>query len=791
MTDVIEIEIDGKKLSAKPNQMVIQVADEAGIYIPRFCYHKQLSIVANCRMCLVDVEKAPKPMPACALPVAPGMKVSTTSQKTREAQRAVMEYLLINHPLDCPICDQGGECELQDLSLAYGRAKSHFCEGKRSVADKNIGPLVATEMTRCIQCTRCVRFGDEIAGLRELGAVNRGEEMEITTYVEHALQSELSGNIIDICPVGALTAKPSRFRARAWELTQAPSISPHDCIGSNLNVHHLRGKVMRVVARENPSVNEMWIADRDRFSYEGLYHADRLTHPLVKLDGQWEKTDWLPALDFAVGGLRRVMATSSSEQLGALASPNATVEEFYLLQKLMRGLGCSNLDHRLRQTDFRDQSEMPLMPGLNVHIAELEQADNILLLGSNIQKEQPLAALRLRKAYLKGAGIFSINMMDYRFHFRQKASLIVAPDEMVQALAGVAQCCQSSSTVTVDPQLQQLLAAVPVNDKHQQIADSLKQGKKVFVLLGSLALNHPEASVLRRLARWIAEATGAQLGFLTEGANAAGAWLTGFVPHRRVGGKVNAQIGLHAQAMLEKKRKAYLLMHLEPDVDCANPVLACSALQQAEFVVAFSAFKSQALLDTANIIFPVAPFTENMGTVINAAGEWQYFKPVVPLYENTQPAWKVLSSMGNLFQLPGFQYETLSAVTEEMQAMIQDMTFSLPQTAWKDVVLPLAEKECMTRVGEVPIYAVDSLVRRSQPLQAAQQIVEGELAAVRLHPESGFKEGDIVTVQQQHGAVKLPVILDKRVPRRAAWIASGIAGTKELGEMFGKVEIKK
>ncbi len=332
MTDFIEIEIDGKKVQAKPQQTVIQAADEAGIYIPRFCYHKQLSIAANCRMCLVDVEKAPKPMPACALPPAPGMKVFTQSPKALAAQRAVMEFLLINHPLDCPICDQGGECELQDLAMGYGASKSHYCEGKRAVADRDIGPLVATEMTRCIQCTRCVRFGDEVAGLRELGAVNRGEDMEITTYVEHALQSEVSGNIIDLCPVGALTAKPSRFRARAWELTQMPSVSPHDCVGSNLNVHTRKGKVMRVVARENLNVNEMWIADRDRFSYEGLEHADRLTQPLVKLDGRWEKTDWLPALDYAVGGLRRVMATSSGDQIAALASPNSTLEEFYLLQ---------------------------------------------------------------------------------------------------------------------------------------------------------------------------------------------------------------------------------------------------------------------------------------------------------------------------------------------------------------------------------------------------------------------------------------------------------------------------
>lgn len=791
MTHVIEIEIDGKKLFAKPDQTVIQVADEAGIYIPRFCYHRQLTIAANCRMCLVDVEKSTKPMPACALPVMPGMKVFTQSVKTRAAQRAVMEFLLINHPLDCPVCDQGGECELQDLSLSYGSATSHFCEGKRAVANKNIGPLVATEMTRCIQCTRCVRFGDEIAGLRELGAVNRGEEMEITTYVAHALQSELSGNMIDICPVGALTSKPFRFRARAWELTQAPSISPHDCIGSNLNVHSLKGKVMRVIARENSSVNEMWIADRDRFSYEGLYHPDRLTHPMVKLDGQWEQTDWMPALDFAVGGLRRVMATNSNDQLGALASPNATVEEGYLLQKLMRGLGCSNIDHRLRQTDFRDQSEMSLMPGLGVPIAELEQADVVLLLGSNIQKEQPIAGLRLRKAYLKGAAIFGMNMLDYRFHFKQKASFIVAPDELVLALAGVAKCCLAKATTGIDPKLNQLLAAVMVNDQQQLVADSLAQGQKAFILLGSLALNHPEASVLRRLARFIAEVTGAHVGFLTEGANTAGAWLTGVVPHRRVGGKINTQIGLNALAMFEKKRKGYFLLHLEPDLDCGNPTLAHAALQQAEFVVACATFKNQALLDVAHVILPAAPFTENNGSLINAAGEWQYFKPVAPLYENTQPAWKILSAMANLFQLPGFQYETLNAVHKEVKATVQDMEFQLPSIAWQDVTLSFPQPGGVCRVSEVPIYAIDSLVRHSQPLQETQQIIEGELAVVRLHPKSGFHAGEMVTVRQQSGAVRLPVVLDERVPLRAAWIAAGIADTKDLGELFGRVELSR
>ncbi|HVY53554.1 MAG TPA: NADH-quinone oxidoreductase subunit NuoG, partial [Gammaproteobacteria bacterium] len=538
MSDLIEIEIDGKKIQAKPQQTVIQAADENGIYIPRFCYHKELSIAANCRMCLVDIEKSPKPMPACAMPVAPGMKISTKSAKTVSAQRAVMEFLLINHPLDCPICDQGGECELQDLSLSYGAAQSNFCEGKRAVTNPDIGPLVATEMTRCIQCTRCVRFGDEIAGLRELGAINRGEDMTITTYVQHALHSELSGNIIDLCPVGALVAKPSRFKARPWELIQYPSISPHDCVGTNINLHARDGAVIRAVPRHNPEINDMWIADRDRFSYEALNHEDRITHPMVKLDGQWEKTDWMPALDFAVGGFRRVMATSSGDYMAGLISPNSTLEELFLLQKILRGLGSSNIDHRLRQTDFRDQAEMPLVPGLGAPIAELETADSILLIGSNIQREQPLLGLRLRKAYLKGAAITAINMVDYKFHFRLKAKKIVAPHEMVNALAGVAKALSNGQSSA-----DKILEQVAVDDHHREMANLLKQGKKSFVLVGSLAFNHPQASILRRLARLIGELTGAKVGFLTEGANTAGAWLAGAVPHRKSGGKVNNQIG--------------------------------------------------------------------------------------------------------------------------------------------------------------------------------------------------------------------------------------------------------
>src|SRR3990167_4623343 len=459
MSDV-EIEIDGKSLKAKPNQMIIQVADEAGIYIPRFCYHKQLAIAANCRMCLVEVDKVPKTLPACATPVVPGMKIFTRSTKALAAQKAVMEFLLINHPLDCPICDQGGECELQDLSMGYGSSQSSYEEGKRAVKDKDIGPLVETFMTRCIQCTRCVRFGDEIAGLRELGAVGRGEHMEISTYVEHALHSDISGNIIDLCPVGALTSKPFLYTARAWELDQHPSIAAHDCIGSNIYVHTRYVKVMLVVPHENMTLNEMWISDRDRFSYESLYHSDRLMKPLIRVENKWQETDWETALDFAAKGLQDVIHHHGVDQVGALASPNSTLEEFYLLQKLLRQVGSSHIEHRLRQVDFRDQETASLFPALSGSIADIENAEVILLIGSNIQKEQPILASRLRKASLKGTKIISINMMDYRFPFAISAKKIVAPHEFLSTLIHIA------------------------TGKENTISEFLRTGKKCQILLG-------------------------------------------------------------------------------------------------------------------------------------------------------------------------------------------------------------------------------------------------------------------------------------------------------------------
>lgn len=761
----IEIEIDGKTFKAKPNQTVIQVADEAGIYIPRFCYHKHLSIAANCRMCLVEVEKSPKAVPACATPVMPGMKVFTKSQKTIDAQRIVMEFLLINHPLDCPVCDQGGECELQDLSMGYGSSHSNYTECKRSVADQDIGPLIATEMTRCIYCTRCVRFGDEIAGLRELGLTFRGGDERISTYVQQAIKSEVSGNVIDLCPVGALTSKPYRFTARAWELTQAPSISPHDCVGSALNVHTRRGKVMRVVPGENAETNGVWIADRDRYSYTGLHHADRLAEPMVKAHGKWETVEWEAALRIAVAGLQDLVKEQGAEQLGALASPNATVEEFYLLQKLIRGLGSQHIDHRLRAVDTRDQAQMGAFPSLNMSVADLDQADAVLLIGSHLRHEQPMANVRLRQATLKGASVVVVNPIDYDFNFAVTAKHIVAPQHMVATLKSLA-----------------------------KDTSFLKDKQSAVILLGALAFNHPQAADIRYLAQQIADATGAKLGFLTEGANAAGAWLAGAIPHRRAAGEVMKQPGMSAAEMLANPRAGYVLLNVEPELDCANASLAVQAIEKAQFVVALSAYRNPTLEKYADVILPITPFTETSGTYVNAAGEWQSFNGMAQTVGSARPAWKVLRVLGNFFGFDGFKYESSEEIKHEVKGLVEKMPTITMQ--FNEPATPAAQAITgLMRVGDIPIYAGDSLVRRAEPLQKAQALMDGDFTLARIHPETArelqLQDGATVLIKQQAAETKLALQFDARVAKDAVWIAGATLASVELGDLMGAVVIER
>ncbi|MDH5473979.1 MAG: NADH-quinone oxidoreductase subunit NuoG, partial [Gammaproteobacteria bacterium] len=536
--ELVTITVDGQELKAPKGAMLISVTDDNGIRVPRFCYHKKLSVAANCRMCLVDVEKAPKPMPACATPVMDGMVVHTKSPRAIAAQKSVMEFLLINHPLDCPICDQGGECELQDVSMGYGGDVSQYSEIKRVVFDKDIGSLIQTELTRCIQCTRCIRFGEEIAGMRELGATDRGDRMVIGTFIEKSVDSEMSGNVIDICPVGALTAKPSRFAGRAWEMEQHPGVAPHDSVGSNINIHTLRGKVIRVVPRDNETINEVWISDRDRFSYQGLYADDRAMTPMIKNNGEWQACDWDEALQKAATGLQAVSATDVN-QLGAWISPSATLEEHYLLQKIMRGLGSHNIDHRLHQTDFTDQATAPVMPWLGQSIEDLEQLNAALLIGSYVRKQQPMMAHRLRKAAINhAANISFVNPRKFDWHFPVMAECVSSAAGMLEDLAAIAKAACDGATAPAH--LADVINAAQVNDQHKQIANSLKQADKATVLIGTIATQHPQLSVIRQLAGVIAEQTSSVLGYFPE-ANSAGAWLAGSVPHRGPAGQaVNA-----------------------------------------------------------------------------------------------------------------------------------------------------------------------------------------------------------------------------------------------------------
>ncbi|KAB2936259.1 MAG: NADH-quinone oxidoreductase subunit G [Candidatus Contendobacter sp.] len=780
----VNIEVNGIPLKARKGAMLIEATDAAGISIPRFCYHKKLSIAASCRMCLVEVEKAPKPLPACATPVMEGMKVYTESPKALAAQKGTMEFLLINHPLDCPICDQGGECELQDVALGYGGDVSRFAERKRVVKEKDIGPLIATDMTRCIHCTRCVRFGEEIAGLRELGATGRGEDMEIGTYVAHSVISELSGNVIDLCPVGALTAKPSRYKGRSWEYVQHAAVAPHDSVGSNIFIHTLRGKVMRVVPLENEQVNETWISDRDRFSYEGIYSEDRLAKPLI---GDAE-ADWETALEATAKGLKDVIARHGADAVGFLVSPTATVEELYLAQKLARGLGVAHIDHRLRQADFSDQGAAPVFPWLGQALEDLEKVEAALLIGSNARMEQPLAGHRLRKAALAGGQIMFINPRDFDFRFPVAAKVIADPAGMVAALAGVAQAVAELKDQALPASLAGLVAGAP-GETERAIAAHLANNAPATVLLGNLAVSHPAFASLRALAGFVAQGSGARLGYLPEATNSAGGWLAGVLPHRLPGGKPAPKAGLDARAMMEAPRKAYVLVGAEPELDCWNGAAALNALQGAEFVAVLGPYASAASKSYARVILPVATFAETSGAYVNAEGRWQSFRGASKPFGEARPAWKVLRVLGNLCGVAGFEYASSEEVLAEVRGACgevkPDNTLDFSQT------LTPFRVDGLLRVADVPIYAVDPLVRRARSLQASPLARPAE---VRLHPDAardlGVTGREQVQVRQNGVAVDLPLVLDESVPRGCAWIPAGLAASVALGPAVGPVAIQ-
>jgi len=790
---MVNIEIDGKKINARDGAMVIEAADDAGIYIPRFCYHKKLSIAANCRMCLIEVEKAAKPLPACATPVTDGMKIFTKSAKAVDAQKGVMEFLLINHPLDCPICDQGGECELQDIAMGYGSDVSKFSEKKRVVKDKNLGPLIATDMTRCIHCTRCVRFGTEIAGIRELGATGRGEHTEIGTYITNNVTSEMSGNVIDLCPVGALTSKPFRFSARAWELIERDTVAPHDCMGSNLKVHVSNGReVIRVVPRENESINETWISDRDRFSYEALHSEDRLKAPMLKENGEWREVDWETALQAVVAGINKTKEDAGADRVGALASPTSTLEELYLMQKLMRQIGVNNIDHRLRQTDFSGQQRAPLYPWLGQAIKELENNDSVLLVGSNIRKDQPIAAHRLRKASGHGAKIMCLNAVDYDFYIPLAEKIVTSPVNYASQLAGIAKALLAASKKPAPSGFEKLVSAIKVTASHQAIAENLIQGTLSSILLGPQAINHPDAAVLSMLAQLIASLSDSKLGYLPEAGNSAGAWMAGMLPHRVAGGKAADQVGMNALDMQHKGLRAYVLLGVEPEVESAASIVASRALNDADFVVSLTSFSSDAIRQYAHVMLPIAPFAETSGTFINAEGQWQSVSGVVPPLGETRPAWKVLRVLGNLFNCSGFDYITSEDVLAEVK---QQTSACQPNNilAWHcpDAVMAKGNADTLVRIAEVQMYAGDGLQRRAEALQNTH---DADIAAIRINKacaaKFGLTDGATAVAAQNGAEITLPVVIDDTISDSSILIHSGLKDSAALGADFSPVTIR-
>ena len=771
------VEINGRQIEVRNGATVMDAANALGIAIPHFCYHKKLSIAANCRMCLVQVEKAPKPLPACATPVTEGMKVFTDSEYARTAQKSVMEFLLINHPLDCPICDQGGECLLQDLSVGYGKSASRYHEEKRVVFHKNIGPLISMEeMSRCIHCTRCVRFGQEIAGVMELGMMGRGEHSEIVSFVGNSVDSELSGNMIDLCPVGALTSKPFRYKARTWELARRKSVSPHDSLGSNLVVQVMANKVMRVLPLENEGLNECWLSDRDRYAYEGLNSEDRLTQPTLKVDGKWQEADWQQALAAVAKGLKNAQADHGGLALGALAAPHSTLEELYLLGKLMRGIGSENVDFRLRQSDFSADRKQAGTPWLGMKIADIGSLDRVLVVGSFLRKDHPLLANRLRQAAKRGQQVNLIHATDDDLLMRVANKAIVPPQNIPEALAQVVKAVAEAKQQPVPA----ALAGVTVGADAKNIAASLVSGAKTGIFLGNLAAQHAQATQLRVLAQELAGLLGASFGVLGEAANSVGGYLAQAVPGAG---------GLNAAAMLAEARKAYVLLNLEPEFDCHNPHAAMQAMRAADFVIVLSAYKGSAP-DYANVLLPVAPFTETSGTFVNAEGRRQSFHGVVQPLGEARPAWKVLRVLGNLLGLEGFDYDSSEQVRDEI-GKPEQLAGKLDNRLDGIALQAPAASGGLQRIADVPIYSSDAIVRRAGSLQQTR-----DAAAPRawmnaaLLAKLGLKDGQAVKIKQGGGEAALSAACDERLPRDCVRVAAAHAATRNLGPMAGELSVE-
>ncbi len=772
---MVEIEIDGKKVEVPPGSMVMDAANKLGTYIPHFCYHKKLSIAASCRMCLVEVEKAPKPLPACATPVTAGMIVRSKSDKAVKAQKEVMEFLLINHPLDCPICDQGGECQLQDLAVGYGKSSSRYEEEKRVVFHKNAGPLISMEeMSRCIHCTRCVRFGQEIAGVMELGMLGRGEHAEITTFVGKTIDSELSGNMIDICPVGALTSKPFRYSARTWELSRRKSVSPHDGLGSNLVVQVKNNKVMRVLPLENEAVNECWISDKDRFSYEALNSDQRLTKPMIKQGGQWQETDWQTALEYVAHGLKNIKHEHGASAIGALATAHSTLEELTLLQKVVRGLGSENIDFRLRATDATVNAGFK--PWLGMSITEFSELHNVLVVGSFLRKDHPLLAARLRQSVKVGSKVSILHASDDDLLMPIANKMIYAPAAWLSALVEIMAVVAEAKGVSAP------IKAASISDAARAVANDLLSGEKNAIVLGNAVTYHAQASQLHSAAQWIAEQTGTKLGYLTEAANTVGGYLANALPTKD---------GLSATQMLSQARKAYVLLNADPVLDCAAD--ARPALEQAEMVIALSAFKPTH--DYADVLLPIAPFTETSGTFVNCEGRAQSFNGAVKPLGDTRPAWKVLRVLGNLLGLSGFDYDTSEAVRDELLQGKSDLSASLNNkisAALNPESIAPAAATGLQRIANVGIYSADVLARNSAALQeTADAKPPRAWVTPDVMAELGLVNGDIVKVTQAGNSVLLPVSSDKGLAAGVIKVAAGHPATSALSGMFGTLTVER
>jgi NADH-quinone oxidoreductase subunit G len=774
---MIEIEIDGKTVQVADGSTIMDAAQQTGAYIPHFCYHKKLSISANCRMCLVQVEKAPKPLPACATPVTNGMKVFTHSELAVKAQAGVMAFLLINHPLDCPICDQGGECQLQDLAVGYGASTSRYEEAKRVVFHKEVGPLISMqEMSRCIHCTRCVRFGQEIAGVMELGMANRNMHSEIQTFVGRTVDSELSGNMIDLCPVGALTSKPFRYSARSWELTRRKSVSPHDSLGANITVQIKNNVVMRVLPRENEDINECWISDKERFSYEALNSGERLTKPMIRVDGALREVEWPAALDYVAHALKDIAKTHGGEAIASLAAPHATLEELHLLQKVTRGLGSGSIDFRPRRRDFSTDGKCTGTPWLGLKLSEIKNLDAALVVGSFLRKDHPLFAQRLRQLAKKGKKVSLLSVAGDDPLIKLHAQVTVAPAELARALAAVIKSVAQLKNVAVPAGLE----SVEPCASSKAIAESFLEGKQA-IFLGNAAEQNGQAAQLHALAYELAKLTGASFGFVGEAANSTGGYVAKALP-----------TALNAYEMFAQPRQAYVLLGVEPELDCANPQQAVAALKKAALVVMLTPFKHTAALDYADVLLPTTPFTETSGTFINTEGRVQSFSGVVRPLGDARPAWKVLRVLGNVLALPGFDYDSSEQVRDEIIPAGCEFVAGL-DNGLSGIALSLAAAPSgLQRVADVPIYFADPLARRSPALQktADATVPTARMNAATL-AQAGVADGAQVRVKQGQGEALLYSKADETVPAGCVRVAAAHALTAALGDMFGSITVER